>query len=310
MLKKHDYDKTLTRLTNILKRLYDGEKLSVKELSEEFGVSDRTIQRDFNERLISYPIEKEGRRWKMQEGHHLTKERSPQEELVLEMLGNIANSIGDDFGKSAKSLFDKLQNSHTSPLYSRTVIEDISDSIDIFRQLEEAIAGLRIVTFSYNKKLRHVKPLRIVSFQGYWYLFGEELLQSALKTFYFKSIGSLTVTNESFEMRDDAIRTLDRAINVWFQPDSEPFEVILKASPDIAKYFTRRPLSSTQKILNTYDDGTIEMSVTVTSDNEILHEVKQWMPELTILYPKELALKAKEMADNFLNQQINDLIER
>jgi len=65
MLKKHDYDKTLTRLTIILQKLYDGELLSVKELAEEFNVSERTIQRDFNERLIRFPIEKEGRRWKM-----------------------------------------------------------------------------------------------------------------------------------------------------------------------------------------------------------------------------------------------------
>lgn len=54
---KHDYDKTLTRLNTILARLNDGEVLSVKELAEEFNVSIRTIQRDFNEKLVGlYPI--------------------------------------------------------------------------------------------------------------------------------------------------------------------------------------------------------------------------------------------------------------
>ncbi len=56
MAYKHDYDKILTRLTTILKRLNDGEALSIKDLAEEFNVSTRTIQRDFNERLISFPI--------------------------------------------------------------------------------------------------------------------------------------------------------------------------------------------------------------------------------------------------------------
>ncbi len=51
---KHDYDKTLTRLITILSRLNDGEALSVKELAKELGVCDRTIQRDFNERLIRH----------------------------------------------------------------------------------------------------------------------------------------------------------------------------------------------------------------------------------------------------------------
>jgi len=47
---KHDYDKILTRLTIILSRLNDSEALSVTELAKEFNVSERTIQRDFNER--------------------------------------------------------------------------------------------------------------------------------------------------------------------------------------------------------------------------------------------------------------------
>jgi len=48
----HDYDKILTRLISILARLNDGEALSVKE----FNISERTIQRDFHERLVSFSI--------------------------------------------------------------------------------------------------------------------------------------------------------------------------------------------------------------------------------------------------------------
>jgi len=48
---KHDYDKILTRLTLILSRLNDGEALSVKALAEEFNVSTKTLQRDFNQTL-------------------------------------------------------------------------------------------------------------------------------------------------------------------------------------------------------------------------------------------------------------------
>jgi len=66
MAYKHDYDKILTRLTVILSRLNDGEALSVKALAEEFNTSDRTIQRNFNERLTSFPIYQEKKKWKMQ----------------------------------------------------------------------------------------------------------------------------------------------------------------------------------------------------------------------------------------------------
>ena len=53
---KKDYDKIITRLTQILSRLYQGEEIQTKDLVEEFNVSVRTIQRDFKERLINFPI--------------------------------------------------------------------------------------------------------------------------------------------------------------------------------------------------------------------------------------------------------------
>lgn len=57
---KHNYDKVLTRLTNILAKLNEGKALSVKELAEEFNVSTRTLQRDFNERLSRFHIYQDG----------------------------------------------------------------------------------------------------------------------------------------------------------------------------------------------------------------------------------------------------------
>jgi len=73
---KHDYDRILTRLTTILSKLNDGDALSVTELAQEFGVSSRTIQRDFNERLNSFPIYQEKKKWKMQDGFRVEKSKS------------------------------------------------------------------------------------------------------------------------------------------------------------------------------------------------------------------------------------------
>ncbi|MGD9970148.1 MAG: helix-turn-helix transcriptional regulator [Sulfuricurvum sp.] len=304
----HDYDKILTRLTIILQRLYEGEILSVTDLAEEFNVSTKTIQRDFNQRLIRFPIEKQGTKWRMQSGHALTKERTPEEALVLEMLGNIAEGIGSEFGIKAKSLFSKLQNHTKNPIYSKTIIEDISDKLGHFHIIEQAILENTMVRFHYNNKLRHVHPYKIVSFEGYWYLYGEEFLENKLKTYYFKGIDHLEPTGETFIPNEATYRILERAINAWFEPDKQPFEVTLRASGEIAKYFHRRPLASTQRILKVYEDGSIEIEVLATSEREILQEVKKWLPDLIITSPKPLALKAKSIADIFLNRQIEHLI--
>jgi predicted DNA-binding transcriptional regulator YafY len=307
MAQLHDYDKILTRLTIILQRLYEGEELSVTDLAEEFNVSSKTIQRDFNERLIRFPIEKQGRRWKMQSGHQLTKERSPEEMLVLEMLGNIAQSIGTGFGSKAQSLFSKLQNETNNPIHSKTIIEDISDNAAQFHQFERAIAGTHVVTFDYKGKTRRVNPYKITSFEGYWYLYGAELPEQKLKTYYFKEIRSLEILDETFKPDERVYKVLEQAVNAWFEPNREPFEVVLNASPEIAKYFKRRPLASTQRIEKVYEDGSMDIVILATSDREILHEVKKWMPDLVIVDPEPLAQKGKDVAETYLNRQKGQL---
>ncbi|MDX9960409.1 MAG: DeoR family transcriptional regulator [Aliarcobacter sp.] len=62
---KHDYDKKLFRLIDILGKLYRGENLSIDEYAQEYNVSTKTIQRDFNEKLTSFPIYQDKKIWKM-----------------------------------------------------------------------------------------------------------------------------------------------------------------------------------------------------------------------------------------------------
>ena len=124
---KHEYDKILTRLTVILQRLYEGETLYVGALAKEFNVGTRTIQRDFNERLIRFPIEKEGRGWRMRDGFRLERDRKPDEAMVLDMLETLAAGIGGGFAALASSLLGRLKNHRVSAIDSKTVIEDILD---------------------------------------------------------------------------------------------------------------------------------------------------------------------------------------
>lgn len=48
---EHRYDRLASRLAILVSRLFMGETLSVRQLAQEFGVSERTVQRDLRERL-------------------------------------------------------------------------------------------------------------------------------------------------------------------------------------------------------------------------------------------------------------------
>jgi len=288
MAYKHDYDKILTRLTVILSKLNDGEALSVKELAKEFNTSDRTIQRDFNERLISFPIYQENKKWKMQDGFRIEKTKSLEDEIVLDIIEKITEGIGGNFSTKAHKLLSKIKNEDFNPIYTKLNIEDISDWFADIQILETAIREKIEIECSYDDE-RHdvysttIQPLKIVNFEGFWYLIA--LRNNNLKKYYLKNISNPKMTKIAFEIDTKLDTLLDESISVWFQSDVEPFEVKLFADKSCAKFFKRRPLP-TQKVESINTDGSIEFSVKITHEMEILPIIKYWIPHLLVIEPK------------------------
>ncbi len=288
---KHDYDKTLTRLTTILSRLNDGESLSVKALAEDFNVSTRTIQRDFNERLISYPIYQENKKWKMQDGYKLEKSSTLEDTVVLDIMEKLFESIGGKFATKSKHLLSKIKNEDFNPIYAKLNIEDISGQILDIATLENAIKDKSIISYQYNmnKKSNYieVKPLKVVNFEGFWYLVALDARNDELKKYYLKNISSIQVSNMKFEIDSKLEKQLDNSISIWFQKDVEPFEVKIFANDIASKYFKRRPLP-TQTISSLNEDGTMEFVVKITHEMEILPIIKYWIPHLQVIQPEYL----------------------
>ena len=287
---KHDYDKILTRLTVILSKLNDGEALSVKELAKEFNTSDRTIQRDFNERLVSFPIYQENKKWKMQDGFRVEKTNSLEDELVLDIIEKITEGIGGKFATKSHKLLNKIKNEDFNPIYTKLNIEDISDKFSDIQILETAIKEKREIKCSYDDE-RHdvytttIQPLKIVNFEGFWYLIA--LRNGILKKYYLKNIYNAKITDTVFITDNKLDTLLDKSISIWFQKDAEPFKVKLYADKSATRFFKRRPLP-TQKIDTINSDGSIEFSIDITHEMEILPIIKYWIPHLHIIEPSWL----------------------
>ncbi len=291
MSKKLDYDKTLTRLLVIISRLNDGENLSVKELADEFAVSTRTVQRDFNERLVSlFPIYQDRKVWRMMDGHKIEKTRDNEDTIVLQILEKMTSSIGGKFASRSKALLDKLKNETNPPIYTKLNIEDISDHIHEIAVLEKAIKEHKTIVCAYgDKEDRYdstIDPLKIVNYEGFWYLVAKK--ERKIHKYYLKDISNIRPTKHSFEVAKSIDQLLENSISIWFNQDKTPYKVSLKAHKYIAKYFYRRPLP-TQQITHTYDDGSIEFEVSITSDMEISPIVKYWIPYLKVVQPKNIA---------------------
>lgn len=303
MAYKHDYDKILKRLTVILSKLNDGEALSVKELAEEFNTSTKTIQRDFNERLVSFPIYQENKRWKMQDGFKIEKSKSLEDEIVLDIIEKITEGIGGKFSSKAHRLLSNIKNEDFNPIYTKLNIEDISEKFLDIQILETAIKEKKEVSISYDDEEHNIytttiEPLKIVNYEGFWYLIA--LRKKILKKYYLKNISSTRITEKTFSTDNKIETLLNDSISIWFQKDRESFEVKLYANKVATKYFKRRPLP-TQKIDSINTDGSMEFSVNITHEMEIIPIVKYWIPHLFVLEPEFIR-------DN-VQQSLQDYIE-
>jgi len=300
MAYKHDYDKTLTRLNTIIARLNDGEALSVHELAKEFNVSSRTIQRDFNERLVSlYPIYQEKKLWKMQDGYKIEKSTSIEDAIVLDILERLTDGLGSRFSTKAKHLLSKIKNDDYNPIYAKLNMEDISSKFSDIAILEDAIKEkkelLCLYDFNDYKKELELKPLKVVVFEGFWYLVALDARNDKLKKYHLKSISKIKKTANNFQTTKELEELLQNAINIWFENDVEPFEVVLWLDELASKILKRKPISNSQRIIKEYKDGSCDVSLKITHKNEIKSIIKYWIPHIGVISP--LSLKENILQD-------------
>jgi len=293
MAYKQDYDKTLTRLNTIVARLNEGEALSVKELALEFNVSDRTVQRDFNERLVSlYPIYQEKRRWKMQDGYKIQKAKSTEETIILDILDKMTDGLGVKFSHKAKKLLSKIKNDTFNPMYAKLNLEDISTSIEELSLLENAINSKTVIKVQYDfgeyKLSIKLKPLKIANFEGFWYLIALDARNGKLKKYHLKSLSDVEILEDTFSISPDIEESLDNAINIWFDVETAAFEVILFLDKHATKIIKRMPLSKSQRIISEYKDGSCDISLMITHKREISSIVQYWIPHIKIVSPESI----------------------
>ena len=66
-----------------------------------------------------------------------------------------------------------------------------TDKTNLIKSLQDAIINFNQIEFYYKSKYRVIEPYKITTFDGYWYLYGKDITQNKLKTFYIKDINNL-----------------------------------------------------------------------------------------------------------------------
>lgn len=294
------------RHAEILERLENGEELSIGELAREWNVDPKTIQRDFDKLKQMYPGRVERGEDKKRYRKPISRRAQNDGDMVLEMLESMVKDMGVDFYKKAHPLLERLQRQIKSPFYTRLDVEDIGSKFDIVMKLEKAIDLKREVTLSYTpygdkepKEYINVQPIKVIVYEGFWYLLAQH--GKYTKKFYLKAVHSCDLTDATFKNNPKIIDSLENSINVWFSTSAEPYEVILWVDPEVVTYFERKPIVKNQKLYKK-SDGSAEMVLKITSEEEIYPILKFWMPTLRVIEPVWIQEKFTEMLTQYLSE--------
>lgn len=285
-----EHDKLAFRLTAILGKLNQGERLNPQVLAQEFGVSERTVQRDINVRLAFLPMQKIA-------GHYSLEPRYLGR-LTLKDLERFACLAGvqDMFpALSTEFLKDLLDSRMDSAwLVKGHQYEDHSGNEPLFKALEQAVLGHQSIGFEYTKTLggqtqapklyEPVQPYKLVNHGGIWYLAATH--QERLKAFAVGKITRLLEHGQPFEPDAAVLQNLQDEDSIWLNTDKS--EVVLKVAKEAAGYFQRRKLIGAQTIEKQLEDGGLIVSGKVAHPNQILPIVRYWLPHVRIISPEGL----------------------
>lgn len=187
------YDRLSVRLSLIISRLLAGETLHVRKLAVEFGVSERTLHRDFRERLIYLDLEYRDGCCRLLTGSH--RELREEAAMLFARQSGVETLFPDIDNHLASSL---LSGPGESPcLIWQGSAPGTSPDSGVFTRLVSAISEQRKVTLLGNGcRCTELAPYRLVLCEGEWYLTGEH--QTLITVFSLADIRAVTLHKDSF----------------------------------------------------------------------------------------------------------------
>ena len=277
------------RFVEILFILNEGERVDLQKMAEKFGMSLRTLQRDFNERLDFLDWEEKGPRY-----YKINRTKSGLlNQQDIERFALFA-SISDLFPKIDREFY---QEKLTESVQVKGVqYEDISQLKKEFDLLKKAIDDHKMIDFKYTKsgqkegKFYKIAPYSLINKNGVWYLIGTD--EGRKKTFCFTQMRMLKKLNETFEPNQQFIEEIKT--NDSISHGNQLSEVVIKVSSFAASFFLRRNLLPNQTLVHKTENGELILSCANVNELDIVPIVQYWIPHLTIVSPTELQSKMLE----------------
>ncbi len=290
---------SLYRTVEILKYLNEGRVLCITNLANSYGVSDRTIRRDFAllKECFGDFMTKDGECYRAYEKFLLEDVLCSTELMTLANIVNLfglasmSNHITDDTSaliKKSISVYD-FKNRPFENMQNREIV----------KKLEHAIKFNKEIKLEYKVERGRVRrifnPYKILFLNENFYLVGENYSK---KIFEFLRVSMIEEVRESSKIfyKDKEIEKFIKTIQTpWASFDKEQIRVRLRVDKRVRKYFILKQYLPSQKVVHTFENGDIEVTYTVTNLKEIEELIVKWLPDIRIISPRNLQKMIKRV---------------
>ncbi|MBI4351930.1 MAG: transcriptional regulator [Elusimicrobia bacterium] len=315
MYQKDSGDKKYYRVLNILNRLNEGP-VRVTDLSAEFGVTERSIQRDIERiNLTGFRLDTPQRGvYSFAGGVSLKNFNLTGEQLsVLVLMSEMAGGLGG----AIKEAFDKVFARATaagagdSPFYSvgarvlnpltRKFYEDIVFALEHDKKLKVRYAAAEGV------KEKVLCPVKLLASENFFYMLAADGGGKAgrFRKYRVDRIKRLEILPEEFKppTREQVKKVIGTATTIWGVSEGKKTAIKLRAEGAAADFLQSKEILPRQKVSKQAQDGSVTVSAEIRHPMEVVPLVLHWMPEITIIEPVEFRAEAEQRIAAYLEKQ-------
>ncbi|MCC5941281.1 MAG: YafY family transcriptional regulator [Balneolaceae bacterium] len=304
----------------MLKLQQSKERITADKLAREFGVSRRTIFRDFNALSeVEVPVTwDEYRGYGIMEGYSVPPLMFNQKELatILVGLNFVKSQVDKNLIDDAKGVELKIKNALPKELKAYMESLDNKTIVDPFLHfghekkeggnwyaLSNAISERRTITFEYKSQSdskvaeRKVDPYLLVFYRDHWNMIGFSHKRDAIRNFVLDRMKNVKILDQNFEEKENI-----NAEGLIFRSNELGTDVKVLVDKSADRAF-RANLPT--KIFKESAENNKKIKVWFRFEN--LGFLNEWLLQfgnrVKILGPKELIKKREELLREMLDQQ-------
>ncbi|MDR1942159.1 MAG: WYL domain-containing protein [Endomicrobium sp.] len=301
-------EETLTKINRLMYLLNElnGGKIRLSAVALQLNVAVRTIQRDIImlEKAGFLIAQLEKGVYAFMEGFSLQKMQLNQKEAaMLALFSDVANALGDNFTGAYESLLKRiLQIPADNPFYVKIHKGNRYVANEITKAIEKAVNEREKIYITYEGGKANsapVCPLKIVWFDGYWYLLALGHRGTLLKL-RLEKIKHAQSSGKYFKRPANFERSLDDGTSIWFERKRDK-KIVLNISQYASKYFKDKKHFPKQKAVKSLKNGSSIIECFANKYEEIIPTILSWIPHITVNTPKELSNIIEEKIKIYLN---------